>query len=142
MKSGLPAGIFPLFSRHGIKPKTCLLRILVLQLPGMTCTFQHPRHFYLTWNNTYQGLADGFTVSSVNSAKQYKEQLSRKNPNLITIAELRYRDAPSTFLPEDSPWWMRNNDGSYVYGWEEGNFIRIEFRDAAFQDQVAKKRPH
>jgi hypothetical protein len=34
---------------------------------------------------------------------------------------------------------MRNPDGSYVYGWEEGNAIRIEFRDEGYQDQVAKK---
>ena len=78
--------------------------------------FSTPPAFLLTWNNEYQGLADGYTVSSINSSKQYREQLLKKNPNLITIAELRYRDAPANFLPEDSPWWMRNPDGSYVYG--------------------------
>ncbi len=101
--------------------------------------FSTPSAFRLQWNNQFHGLADGFTSYSVSSAIQYKKNLLMANPNLIIIAELRYRDAVAGFLPKDSPLWMRNPDGSYIYGWEEGNAIRIEFRDEDYQDQVAKK---
>lgn len=101
--------------------------------------FSTPPGYQLVWNNTHQGLASGFTSASISAAQEYRQLLKQKNANLVTIAELRYRDAPASFLPEDSKWWMRNNDGTYVYGWEEGNYIRIEFRDPGFQDKVAEK---
>lgn len=98
-----------------------------------------PEVFGLIWNNASVGLADGFTKESIEKAKAYKNKLMLYNPNIITIAELRYRDAFSGYLPANSNWWMRDVTGNYVYGWKEGSYIRLEFRDSTFRKNVAAK---
>jgi hypothetical protein len=93
--------------------------------------------FGLRWNNQYEGLAIGFTPESIEKAKLYIGQLQKLNPNLIAIAEIRYRDSHSSYLPADSNWWMRDEQGTLIYGWEEGGYIRTEFRDSNYQNQIA-----
>ena len=93
----------------------------------------------LVWDNQLEGLATGFTLESLKEAKSYKKLLQDYNPNIITIVEIRYRDSPSSYLPADSKWWMRDQSGKLVYGWEEGGFIRTELRDSSFQNQIARQ---
>jgi hypothetical protein len=42
--------------------------------------------------------------------------------NLPIIAEIRYRDAHKTYLPEGHKWWLRDEKGQIVPGWEEGGY--------------------
>ena len=42
------------------------------------------------------------------------------NPNMIFLLEIRWRDAPASFLPENSPFWKRHPDGTRVLGWNNG----------------------
>ncbi len=100
----------------------------------------HAPHFYgLEWNNQYQGLAKGFTKKSIKEGLEVHKTLLNKNPNLILLAEIRYRDASTKFLPENHKWWMRNEDGTLAEGWAEGGFLKLDFTNDSFQNRVAQK---
>jgi hypothetical protein len=99
--------------------------------------FKGPHGFGLQFNNSFEGLATGFTASSVAVALQTRASILSKNPNAILLAEIRYRDAASTYLPANSVWWMRDSNGKPVLGWKEGNYYLLDFTRADFQHQVA-----
>ena len=60
-----------------------------------------------------------------------RQALLELNPGLVTLAEVRYRDAPYVddpegrpwwdrgYYPADSPFWLRDADGNPVPGWGE-----------------------
>jgi hypothetical protein len=101
--------------------------------------FHGPAYFKLRWNDDKTGLATGFTPESIQEGLQFRQELLRKNPNLLLLAEIRYRDAPRNYLPADHAWWLRDSTGRLVYGWEEGGFIRLDLRNPTFQEQVARQ---
>jgi hypothetical protein len=55
------------------------------------------------------------------------------------IAEIRYRDAHRSFLPQDHKWWMRDENGQIVKGWEEGKFLQLDYRNAEYRRHVARR---
>lgn len=61
----------------------------------------------------------------------------RCNPNLVLIAEIRYRDAHRSYLPDGHAWWRRDSRGKIVAGWAEGGYLQLDFGQAAFREQVA-----
>ena len=75
-----------------------------------------PQFFGLRWNNRYTGLADGFTPESIQAARLFRQKLLTLNPNLVLIAEIRYRDAHRSYLPEGHAWWLRDKQGRIVPG--------------------------
>ncbi len=93
----------------------------------------------LRWDRSPGGLAESFTSDSVEAARRTRRKLLELNPNLILIAEIRYRDAHRSFLPEDHPWWMRDAQGRIVEGWAEGGFLRLDYRNPAFRRHVAQR---
>ncbi len=101
--------------------------------------FLSPEALKLEWNNSYTGLADGFTEEIIENAVQFRNMIMEKNPNMVILVEMRYRDAPPRWLPEGHEWWMRNSDGELVYGWKEGGFIRLALDNPAFSDRVARQ---
>ncbi len=101
--------------------------------------FHAPSAAGLRWNRQPSGLADGVEPSSVPAARTFRKRLAELNPNLIFLAEIRYRDASRRFLPEDHPWWKRDDRGNRVAGWEEGGFFLMDFANPEFQDNIAKK---
>ncbi len=98
-----------------------------------------PEFFKLKWNNEYIGLADGFDKESVQSGRAFRQELLALNPNLILIVEIRYRDAPKKYLPEGHAWWLRDQRGRIVPGWEEGGFSCLDFHNPEFRRQVARQ---
>jgi hypothetical protein len=64
--------------------------------------------------------------------------LLNKNPNLILLAELRYRDAHRSYLPDNHAWWKRK-DGKPVVGWEEGGYFLLDFSNPAYRAHVAQQ---
>ena len=98
-----------------------------------------PRFFRLKWNNQHIGLADGFDGESIENAKVFRRKLLDYNPNLILIAEIRYRDAHRSYLPEGHSWWLRDTQGRIVPGWDEGRFLCLDFHNPEFRHQVAKQ---
>ncbi len=93
--------------------------------------------FGLTWNHEHRGLAVGLEAQSVVRAKALRRHLLGLNPNLILIAEIRYRDAHRSYLPEGHKWWLRDEDGRIVPGWREGQFLCLDFHNPDFREQVA-----
>jgi len=91
----------------------------------------------LRWNAAHDGLGVSFTASSLASGRSYRQNLLSRNPNMVLLMEIRYRDAPGDYLPVDSPWWMRDAAGNRKPGWAEGGYYLLNYPSAAFQAQVA-----
>jgi len=98
-----------------------------------------PRFFGLQWNNSFHGLGDGFTPGSIQQAREFRRTLLDLNPNIVLIAEIRYRDAHQQYLPESHEWWLRDEQGRIVPGWKEGSFLCLDFHNPDFRAQVAKQ---
>ncbi len=101
--------------------------------------FHGPEFFGLRWNQRPTGLADGFTADSIAKAKSFRQKLLSLNPNLVLIAEIRYRDAHKTYLPEGHKWWLRDEKGKIVPGWDEGGYFCLDFHNPEFRSQVARQ---
>lgn len=95
----------------------------------------------LVWDHDNHGLADSFTPASLEHAKANREKMLEMNPNMVFLFEVRWRDAPSSFLPEDSEWWLRNEKGEITTGWLGGwePFYMLNYENAGFQDNVARQ---
>ncbi len=98
-----------------------------------------PGFFGLRWNNAHAGLADGFTAQSVEHGLAFRKMILKLNPNMVLIAEVRYRDANKSYLPDSHPWWLRGANGQPVAGWQEGGFPCLDFHNPEFRQQVAKQ---
>ena len=68
------------------------------------------------WDHPHGGLATDFTAESKRQALANRERMLEMNPNMVFLLEVRWRDAPGSFLPENSPFWKRNLDGSRKKG--------------------------
>jgi hypothetical protein len=90
----------------------------------------------LMWAGEFQGLSTAFTKDSQESALRTRKMLLGENPNLMMLAELRYRDAHKSYLPENHAWWKRK-EGKPIVGWEEGGYFLLDFSNPAYRDQVA-----
>jgi|GEM_PF-1181448 len=86
----------------------------------------------LQWDGPSRGLATAFVGSSVTTARERREELLQRNPDMVLLAELRYRDGPPGFLPETHPWWLRDANGERVLGWAEGNSYRLDLGNPEF----------
>jgi len=95
----------------------------------------------LKWAGKYDGLASTFEPASLELAKKNKQKLLELNPNMIHLFEVRWRDAPSTFFPEESDWWMRDSSNTIVKGWLGGwvPFYKLNYDNPDFQDNVARQ---
>ena len=83
-------------------------------------------------------LGNQFVDESLTRGLKVRKNLLEKNPNLIILAELRYRDAHRSYLPEDHPWWKRES-GKKVIGWEEGGYFLLDFSNPDYVAQVARQ---
>lgn len=101
--------------------------------------FHAPSAAGLRWNRQPDGLADGVEPGSVPAARAFRKRLAELNPNLVFLAEIRYRDASRRFLPEDHAWWKRDEVGRRVAGWEEGGYLLLDLANPEFQKNVARK---
>jgi hypothetical protein len=99
--------------------------------------FSGPEAFGLRWNNAHVGIADGFLAESVEAGKRLRAALLAKNPHIVLLAEIRYRDAHRRYLPTEHPWWKRSADGKIEAGWEEGGYFKMDFANLEFQQRVA-----
>lgn len=61
------------------------------------------------------GVATGFELTE-QGRKEHADAL-QANPNQVRVAEIRYRDAPEGYFPDDSPFWKRNEKGEREVGY-------------------------
>jgi hypothetical protein len=100
--------------------------------------FHAPDFIGVNWAGEFQGESTTFTKDSQESAKQTRKLLLGKNPNLIMLAELRYRDAHQSYLPENHAWWKRV-DGKRAIGWEEGGYFLLDIANPDYRRQVVRQ---
>jgi hypothetical protein len=93
----------------------------------------------LEWNHPQQGLATGFDSAGLPGARAKRQALLQRNPRMIFLCEIRYRDASRGFLPDDSIWWKRLPNGERAPGWEEGRFFKLDFAHAEYRTQIARQ---
>jgi hypothetical protein len=98
--------------------------------------FHCPEFLGLKWDGQFIGLSSGFVKETLPTARKLRADMLRKNPNAVMLAEIRYRDAHRSYLPEDHAWWKRK-DGKLVMGWDEGGYIQLDFANPDFRRQVA-----
>ena len=93
------------------------------------------------WHGEHAGLATAFTAMSARRALENRRRMLADNPAMIFLLEVRWRDAPGSFLPEDSPFWRRNADGSRVLGWDNGPepYYLLEPENAAFRANIGRQ---
>jgi hypothetical protein len=95
----------------------------------------------LAWNNASNpGLSTGFTLASIEKARKFRVQLRALNPNAVLLAEIRYHDAKSGYIPDDSPWWLRDETGNRIaktHGTALSGFFMLDPAQPGFQDQIA-----
>jgi hypothetical protein len=101
--------------------------------------FLHPGTLGLVSTNTHEGMAFTFTASGLDSARRKRAALLAANSNLVLLAEVRYRDAPKGFLPENSPWWKRDERGQFIVGWPEGGYRLLDVESTNWHTEVAKR---
>lgn len=82
--------------------------------------FKTPLVLGAVWDHAHGGLATRFTEASRSQALANRRRLLELNPDLVLLLEVRWRDAPGSFLPEDSPFWKRQASGARVLGWDNG----------------------
>ena len=93
----------------------------------------------LLWDAEHRGLAERFEPRSIQKVRKVREQLLKLNPNIILIAEIRYRDAHPRWLPEGHKWWMRDENGRISKGWKEGGFLLLDYTNPEYRRHVAKR---
>ena len=92
---------------HGRPPRSGLPRAGVLRADGGT--------------RGRPGLPMVSRRTALSRAKSFRQKLLTLNPNLVLIAEIRYRDAHKSYLPEGHKWWLRDrSDGSSLAGTKAG----------------------
>jgi hypothetical protein len=91
--------------------------------------------FGLKYDREPTGLADGFTVDSMEKAKQRIAEIRKLNPDAPILAELYFYEYRETRLPDDHPWWLRE-DGQRQQFWP-GTY-RMDWTNADYRRHVAK----
>lgn len=90
---------------------------LIWEEPVSQLGFDTKLVFGLVWDHKHAGLATSFTKESLAEAKKNLTYLLDKNPNIVSLFEVRWRDAPGSYLPENSEFWLRDAQGNRVQGW-------------------------
>ncbi len=105
-------------------------------IPGDTKLMGEARHdllwltpdgMELRWAGPYPGTSTSFTPASLAVARTRRATIAKMNPNAVILCEIRYRDAPKGYLPDDSTIWKRDDGGRALPGWVEGGHTLLDF---------------
>lgn len=93
------------------------------------------------WDHPHGGVATDFTPESKSIALANRAAMLQMNSHMVFLLEVRWRDAPGSFLPEDSVYWKRNADGSRVLGWDNGPepYYLMDPDNAEFAANIARQ---
>ena len=89
----------------------------------------------------YGGLAERFTAESQKQALANRRTMLRMNPDMVFLMEVRWRDAPGSYLPDDSDFWKRNANGTRAEGWDGGPepYYLLNYDNPEFQANIARQ---
>jgi hypothetical protein len=91
--------------------------------------------FELAWGSNYPGLGNTITMESLQTGLKIYNKILENNPNIIIVAEIRYRDAYTGWLPDNSPYWDYDSNGKRIPGW--GNYYMLDWHSPAARKRVA-----
>ena len=108
----------------------------------------HDLYFgFMRFGPRFQLTPQGYQVmGDLPEAITRREELFAKNPNILSLVEIRQRDAhlPSHY-PADFPYWLRDEDGNLVQNWHESsdlpkhNRYLLDFRQPGMQDIIVEQ---
>jgi len=99
-----------------------------------------PYFFNLVWDmHPDYGLSKTLTDDGIKKGLKMRNKLLSRNPNIILLAALTYRDASLDFLPKDHKWWLRDENGDLILGYKSGKYkaYLLDFGNRKFRKQVA-----
>ena len=114
---------------------------LLWEEPVSQISFNTPLVLGLEWDNPNAGMATQFTQATLEQGRKNRARLLELNPNMVFLMEIRWRDAPGSYFPEDSEFWLRSKDGQRVAGWKGGPepYYMLNFKHEGFQKRVAEQ---
>ena len=91
---------------------------LIKNLPGLSRT-ELQAHNDLFWNAqlglTWLETEQGFQIAGdLDEALAERDAMLALNPNMLFLVEVRMRNAWPSYLPEGSPYWLRDEDGNPI----------------------------
>ncbi len=92
--------------------------------------------FHLQWHPTPEGLR---LFGKIDDAHWKREYLLSQNPNFIRLVSLGYIAADLGDYPEDSPYWLRDENGKRVQAYAGTSAFLIDFTQPAVQDILIQK---
>lgn len=102
--------------------------------------YWHGMPFGLSWITTSEGQ---MLTSSIERAKAQRDELLAKNPNMLFLATIQYRDAiVGSQYPEDFPYWVRDENGNPVKAWHDRGDVKmylLDFTNPDFQDIIVQR---
>ena len=90
----------------------------------------------LEWDREPEGLADGFTPESVETAKGKLAELRAEKPDVVLVCELNFYEYHDHALPEDHPWWLRV-DGEKEQFWPGTH--RMDWYNPEYREHIVKQ---
>ncbi len=91
--------------------------------------------FRLDWRETPQGIQ---LIGDLKRAKASRDLLLAKNPNMLIITHIFYRDAfQDNFYHENFPYWIRDAAGNRAPGW--GTAFLLDFTHPGMQDIIVQQ---
>ena len=102
--------------------------------------YWHGMPFGLGWITTSEGQ---MLTGNLDSAKTQRDKLLAKNPNMLFLSTIQYRDAiVDRQYPEDFPYWVRDENGDLVKAWHDRGDVKmylLDFTNPDFQDIVVQR---
>ena len=102
----------------------------------------------LRWNTSPFGLRfmktpQGFQMAGdVDTGVAERESMHSLNPNMVHLVDVGIRAAPLTWFPEDSPYWIRDDNGKVFIEIYEGQPVShglLDFTKPIVQDRIVEQ---
>ena len=77
-------------------------------------------------------------VGEMTQAIELRDTYLALNPNMLFIAGLEMREADPTSHPEDSPYWLRNENGERIVAWRNGALF-LDFTKPIVVDKIVEE---
>ena len=106
--------------------------------------YWHGLPFGLNWRTTSERQ---MLTGDIEKAKAQRDELLSKNPNMLFLVTIQYRDAiVGSQYPEDFPYWVRDENGNPVKAWydrqnDQGDvkMYLLDFTNPDVQDIIVQR---
>ena len=86
----------------------------------------------------FEDMSNGFTMTGLlDEATRQRDDVLAINPNMLFLVHIEMREASPSVYPEDSPYWVRDENGERVPSWEDGYLV--DFTHPDIQRQIVQQ---